>query len=51
MGDKDHAGPATPLVDRLPDATLVVLPNTDHFATPKNFAFIDAALDFLGASI
>jgi pimeloyl-ACP methyl ester carboxylesterase len=50
LGDKDHAGPATPLVDRLADATLVVLPHTDHFATPKNFAFIDAALDFLGAS-
>jgi pimeloyl-ACP methyl ester carboxylesterase len=51
IGDRDHAGPATPLVDRLKDATLVTLPNTDHFATPKNFAFIDAALEFLGASI
>jgi len=51
IGDRDNAGPATPLVERLKDPTLVVLPNTDHFATPKNFAFIDAALEFLGASI
>lgn len=47
IGDRDTAGPGDPLVDRLPNARLVVLPKTDHFATPKNFAFIDAALDFL----
>ncbi len=51
IGDRDHAGPADPLLDRLPHATLVVLPNTDHFATPKNFTFLDAALEFLGASL
>jgi pimeloyl-ACP methyl ester carboxylesterase len=50
LGDRDHAGPADPLVDRLPDARLVTLPGTDHFATPKNFGFIDATLEFLGAT-
>jgi pimeloyl-ACP methyl ester carboxylesterase len=47
LGDNDFAGPADPLLDRLPNARLVTLPRTDHFATPKNFAFIDATLDFL----
>jgi hypothetical protein len=28
-----------------------VLRNVDHFATPKDFGFIDAALEFLGASL
>jgi pimeloyl-ACP methyl ester carboxylesterase len=50
LGDRDFAGPADPLVDALPDARLVTLPGVDHFATPKDFRFIDAALDFLGAS-
>jgi pimeloyl-ACP methyl ester carboxylesterase len=48
IGDGDFAGPGDPLVEALPDARLVVLPRTDHFATPKSFGFIDAALDFLG---
>jgi len=47
IGDRDDAGPADPLVERLPDARLVVLRNVDHFATPKDFGFIDAALGFL----
>ena len=51
LGDKDFAGPADPLVDALPDATLVMLRNTEHFATPRSFAFIDAALDFLGVKV
>ena len=50
LGDRDFAGPADPLVDALPDATLVTLPGVDHYATPKDFRFIDAALGFLGAS-
>lgn len=50
LGDSDFAGPADPLVEALPDARLVTLPRTDHFATPKEFRFIDAALDFLGAA-
>jgi pimeloyl-ACP methyl ester carboxylesterase len=49
IGEQDHAGPADPLVDGLPDADLVVLPGVDHFATPKDFGFIDAALEFLDA--
>jgi pimeloyl-ACP methyl ester carboxylesterase len=48
LGDRDFAGPADPLVDALPDARLVTLRNVDHFATPKQFGFIDAALEFLG---
>jgi len=49
IGGDDLAGPADPLVDALPDASLMVLPGVDHFATPKNFNFIEAALDFLDA--
>ncbi len=49
IGDKDFAGPADPLVEALPDATLKVLRNVDHFATPESFGFIDAALEFIDA--
>ena len=49
IGDEDFAGPGDPLVEALPDARLVVLKRTDHFATPESFAFIDAALEFLDA--
>ncbi len=49
LGDRDFAGPPEPLVDALPDARLVTLRGVDHFATPKDFGFIDAALEFLGA--
>lgn len=49
LGDKDFAGPPDPLVDALPDAKLVVLSGLDHFATPKDFRFLDAGLEFLGA--
>lgn len=49
IGDRDFAGPADPLVDALPDASAVVLRNTDHFATPESFGFIDATLEFLDA--
>jgi pimeloyl-ACP methyl ester carboxylesterase len=51
LGDKDFAGPAQPLVDALPDARLVTLKGCDHFATPKDFRFIDAALEFVGAGL
>lgn len=47
LGDRDFAGPAEPLLDRLPNAKLVTLRGVDHFATPKSFSFIDATLDFL----
>jgi pimeloyl-ACP methyl ester carboxylesterase len=47
IGDRDFAGPADPLVEALPDATLEVLGGTDHFATPKDLRFIDLTLEFL----
>jgi pimeloyl-ACP methyl ester carboxylesterase len=50
LGDKDFAGPPEPLVEALPQAELVTLRGVDHFATPKDFGAIDAALDFLGAA-
>ncbi len=49
LGDHDFARPADALVAALPDARFVALRNTDHFATPESFAFIDAALGFLDA--
>jgi pimeloyl-ACP methyl ester carboxylesterase len=49
IGDRDFAGPADQLAEALPDAKLVVLRNTDHFATPESFGFIDAVLEFLEA--
>lgn len=49
LSDDDFAGPAAPLVDAIPDASLVRLSGVDHFGTPKNFTFIDAALEFLDA--
>lgn len=47
LGDQDFAGPADPLVAALSNPTFVELARTDHAKTPKSFAFIDAALDFL----
>jgi pimeloyl-ACP methyl ester carboxylesterase len=47
LGDRDFAGPADPLVDALPDAEFVPLPGLDHFGTPKDFRFLDAALRWL----
>ena len=49
IGDKDFCGPADRLVSLLPNAQLKVLRNVEHFATPKDFGFIDATLEFLGA--
>ena len=49
LGDRDFAAPGDRLVAALPDARLVTLRGVDHFATPKSFDFIDAALDFLDA--
>jgi pimeloyl-ACP methyl ester carboxylesterase len=50
LGDKDFAGPPDPLLDALPDARLVTLRGIDHFQSPRDFACIDAALDFVGAA-
>lgn len=49
IGDRDFAGPGEPLVEALPNASLRTLRNVDHFATPKDFGCIDAALEFLDA--
>jgi pimeloyl-ACP methyl ester carboxylesterase len=49
LGDHDFAQPADALVGALPAARYMALRNTDHFATPESFAFIDAVLDFLDA--
>ena len=49
IGDGDFAGPATRLAAAFPNAKLTILRNTDHFATPESFSFIDAILEFLAA--
>jgi len=49
IGDKDFTFPADKLASAFPNGRLVVLKNTDHFATPESFSFIDAVLEFLGA--
>jgi non-heme chloroperoxidase len=47
IGTEDFAGPPGPLADLLPDVTVKELPGVDHFSLPKQFGFIDAALEFL----
>ena len=49
LGDRDFAGPADPLVDALPNAQFVSLRGVDHFQTTREFACIDAALEFIEA--
>jgi pimeloyl-ACP methyl ester carboxylesterase len=49
LGDKDFVGKGERLTEALPDAKLKYLRNVEHFATPKDFGFIDASLEFLGA--
>ena len=49
IGEKDFTFPADRLAAAFPNGRLVVLKNTDHFATPESFMFIDAVLEFLGA--
>ncbi len=49
IGSEDFAGPAEPLAAALPDATVKIVPGMDHFGLPKQFAFIDAALEFIDA--
>lgn len=47
LGDRDFAGPADRLMAALPSARLVTLTGADHFGTPKDFRYVDAALEFL----
>lgn len=49
LGTEDFAGPADPLIDALSDPSYTELRGCDHFATPKNFGFIDAVLEHLEA--
>ncbi len=49
LGDQDFAGPATRLVNALPNSSYVELRGVDHFATPKDFSFIEATLKFIDA--
>ena len=48
LGTEDFAGPADPLIEALGNAQLFSLRGVDHFATPKDFGFIDAVLGWLG---
>lgn len=50
IGDKDFAGPATQLAEAFPNGKLVILRNTDHFATPESFSFIDTVLEVMADS-
>lgn len=44
LGDRDRSGPPDELLAALPDAELRTLRGVDHFATPKNYDLLDAAL-------
>ncbi|MDA8062208.1 MAG: alpha/beta fold hydrolase [Actinomycetota bacterium] len=47
LGDRDFAGPGEPLVEALPDGRLLRIPGLDHFAAPRDYRFLDAAIGFL----
>jgi pimeloyl-ACP methyl ester carboxylesterase len=47
IGTEDFAGPPEPLADLLPNVEVKILPGVDHFSLPKQFGFIDTALEFL----
>ncbi|MEP7026218.1 MAG: alpha/beta fold hydrolase [Actinomycetota bacterium] len=49
IGEGDPLGPATRVMASLPDGQLLVLPRTDHFATPGHVEAILAAVRFLAA--
>jgi len=48
LGTEDFVPSADRLVEALPSATLVPVAGVDHFATPSEFAVIDATMRFLG---
>ena len=48
LGDRDVSGPPDELVGAIPDAELRTLRGVDHFATPKSYEFLDAALNWVG---
>jgi pimeloyl-ACP methyl ester carboxylesterase len=49
IGSEDFGGPGEPLAEALPLARLVTLAGVDHHGLPKSYAFVDAALEFIGA--
>lgn len=46
VGDKDFVRPVEKLAQAFENCKTTNLKNCDHFATPENFGFIDALLDF-----
>ncbi len=48
LGDRDFQGPMDPIVSGLSNVKSKVLRGIDHFGTPQDFGFLDAALRFLG---
>ena len=48
LGDRDFQGPIDPIVSGLSNVKSKVLRGIDHFGTPQDFGFLDAALRFLG---
>ena len=48
LGDRDRSGPPDELVAAIPGAELRTLRGVDHFATPKSYEFLDAALNWVG---
>jgi len=49
IGENDFAAPASKLLESLPNSTYLELKGVDHFATPKNFTFMETALKFIDA--
>ena len=47
LGDRDLSGPADELVAALPAGEFREVRGLDHFATPKSFEFLDAALSWV----
>ena len=48
LGDRDFVAPIDPIVEGLVNAKSKILRGVDHFGTPQDFGFLDAALRFLG---
>ena len=48
LGDRDFQGPIDPIIEGLSNVKSKVLRGIDHFGTPQDFGFLDAALRFLG---
>ncbi len=49
VGDRDFVGSADPLAAVMANAHVKTLRGVDHFGTPQNFGFLDAALEYFAA--